>query len=97
MKIREAKVEDIKYVKELSDKLMDCHLQFDEYYALCSSSDNAYNEFFNNLVNSEKAIVLVAEENHVIVGFLIGKIEERPPVFEVKRIGHIGSTYVLEE
>ena len=97
MRVREAKKENIKHVKHLCDRLMDCHLKFDEYYRLGSSSDDKYIEYFTELVTSDDSLILVAEDNGVVIGYLAGKIEDRPPVFEIDTRGWIDSAYVLEE
>jgi len=97
MKIREAKKADVKQIEGLSDKLMGCHLQFDEYYKLRGDSDMEYVGYFEALVSSKDSAVFVAEDNGTIVGYLAGKIEKRPPVFEVGERGWIDSAYVLEE
>jgi hypothetical protein len=87
MKIREAKKADVKQIEGLSDRLMDCHLQFDEYYKLRGDSDMEYVGYFEALVSSKDSTVFVAEDNGIIVGYLAGKIEKRPPVFEVGERG----------
>jgi ribosomal protein S18 acetylase RimI-like enzyme len=97
MKIREAKIDDVHKIFNLIDKLMDYHLKLDDYYKLLSSSEDIYKEYFENLIKSDNSLVLVVEDNGVIVGFLAGKIENRPPVFEVKRRGWIDSIFVLED
>ena len=94
MKIRIANVEDIKQIINLCGKLMDYLLQFDDYYRLRFSSDDEFINYFKNLIISKDSRVLVAEDNGIIVGFLIGKIESRPPFFEVEKRGFIGCTYV---
>jgi ribosomal protein S18 acetylase RimI-like enzyme len=56
-----------------------------------------YVGYFEALVSSKDSAVFVAEDNGTIVGYLAGKIEKRPPVFEVGERGWIDSAYVLEE
>jgi ribosomal protein S18 acetylase RimI-like enzyme len=96
MIIRKATIEDVQSVLVLVYKLMECHLQFDEYYKLGSNSHASYSEYFDSMVRSEDAVVIVAEANGIIVGYLAAKIEERPPVFEEDKRGYLDSAYVLD-
>ena len=75
---------------------MECHLRFDEYYRLGFNARVSYSEYFERLVRSEDAVVMVAEDNGTIVGYLAAKIEDRPPVFEEDKRGWVDSVYVLE-
>jgi ribosomal protein S18 acetylase RimI-like enzyme len=95
MKVREASMEDIKFIESLSMKLMNYHLQFDEYYR--SRHENVDPSYFERLIKSEDSNLFVAEDNGIIVGYLAGKIEKRAPVFEVDKRGWIDSAYVLKE
>jgi ribosomal protein S18 acetylase RimI-like enzyme len=97
MEIREAKREDVKDIESLSGKLLDFHLQLDEYYRLRPNLENGSHKYFEDLVTSEDSVVFVAEDNGAIIGYLAGKIEERSPVFEVDKRGWIDSAYLLEE
>jgi ribosomal protein S18 acetylase RimI-like enzyme len=96
VEIRDATVVDIDQVLALNASLMQSHLQYDEYYQLNQHSHDVYTEYFQRFIESDNARVLVALDEEVIVGFITGKIERRPPVFAVTEKGEINSVFVKE-
>jgi ribosomal protein S18 acetylase RimI-like enzyme len=96
MRIRKATLNDIQIILDLAHKLMECHLQFDEYYELGSNSCVSFSTYFENMIRSRDAVVLAAEDNGIVIGYLAAKIEERPPVYKEDKRGRVDTAYVLE-
>lgn len=42
-------------------------------------------------------MLLVTEINGEIVGFMLGKIQKYPPVYQIEEFGHLLGTFVKEE
>jgi ribosomal protein S18 acetylase RimI-like enzyme len=93
--IREALIEDVEGVEELGIRLHDYHMRLDQYYRLKPSLEPR--KYYEKIIKSRNSVLIVAEENERIIGFIAGNIHRRAPVFEVEMRGWITDVYVLEE
>ena len=91
---RDATIDDVDRLVALNARLMQVHLQFDEYYRRHPHSLEVYGDYFRRLIDEEKGRVLIALDGETIVGFIAGKIEHRPPVFAITEKGEINSVFV---
>jgi len=96
MDIRKAKLKDIKKVTTYGVTLLKQHYDFDPYFAPSKNVNEVYRKFFKSCIYSKNRHLLVAEENGKIVGYAIGEISSRPPVFKIRKIGFISDVYVEE-
>jgi ribosomal protein S18 acetylase RimI-like enzyme len=96
VEIRDATIDDLDQVLALNATLMHTHLQYDDYYRLQPQSREVYADYFRKLIDGDNTRVLVAIDDEVIIGFITGKIEPRPPVFAVAEKGEINSVFVEE-
>lgn len=97
MKIREASRKDVKQINSLNQQLNEYHLKFDDYYKLRPNLEDITTKYFENIITSEDSILLVAEDNKSVVGYIVGKVGVRPPVYEVDKRGLLSEMYVLEK
>jgi len=95
--IRKAKLKDITQTAKLAYKLNDHHAKFDRYYTLNKDALSHFKTFHKRNIYSKKSLFLVAEYENKIIGYVIGKMEERPPIFKEKDIGFVMAMYVKEK
>jgi ribosomal protein S18 acetylase RimI-like enzyme len=97
MKIRKAKLKDVEQVAVYGVGLLKQHCGLDSYFAPAKDVKEVYRKFFKRCVFSKNRHLLVAEENGKIVGYALGELGSRPPVFKIRKIGFINDVFVAEE
>ena len=94
MVIRKAKLKDIKQITDYGVSLLKYHYNFDSYYAPAKNVYEVYRKFFTGCIYSKNRRLLVAEEKGKIVGYAIGEVSSRPPVFKIRKIGFVSDVFV---
>lgn len=95
--IRKAKVGDIPAVVRLALGLLEYHSKFDPYYAPAKDVEAVYTKFLKKCAFSSKRQLLVAEFGDELVGYALGEIGFRPPVFKMRKIGFINDMFVVKK
>ncbi len=95
MEIRKAKLKDIPWLVENWQEMMDFHLKISRKdYEMRRGAKKDTCSFFRKRIYSKYAAVFVAGEKGERMGHLIVKIEKTPPVYKIKKNGHIGMIFV---
>lgn len=94
MVIRKAKLRDVKQVTEYGVSLLKLHHEFDPYFAPAKNVYEVYRKFFKGCIYSKNRRLLVAVEKGEIVGYAIGELSSRPPVFKIRKIGFVSDIFV---
>lgn len=94
MEIRKATLKDIKQMIDCALSLLKYHYDFDPYFAPVKNVKDVYQKFFKRCIYSNKRHLLVAEENKKIIGYALGELGSRPPVFKIRKIGFINDVFV---
>jgi ribosomal protein S18 acetylase RimI-like enzyme len=89
MIIRKARQGDVDAICELWCEFMDFHEKHDPIYKKAKNGSKVFHKFITEQVKSRNALVLVAIQDKAICAYLLAKIDQRPPVFEKRRIGVI--------
>jgi ribosomal protein S18 acetylase RimI-like enzyme len=97
MNIREAEYAD-------TDKLAPMILQAcahqqlldPQRYGLVDDLKANYRRWFGKLAEDPRMVVLVAEEDHAILGFLLGSVEKEAPIYRVGEYAIIHDVWVNE-
>jgi GNAT superfamily N-acetyltransferase len=97
VRIRPARLEDLEQIAELWDELMALHEALDPRFTRRSGASEPFEGFVRHNIESEAAIVLVAEVAGRIIGYSMAAESELPPVFEVGPIGEIFDMVVTAE
>ena len=90
MIIRKAATKDAIGILELMKQLIDLHHRLDPYYKTFSQYRNL-RDYINESIQSRDKILLIAEEDNVVLGYVIGVIEETPFYATENQIGAGGS------
>jgi ribosomal protein S18 acetylase RimI-like enzyme len=96
MKIRRAELQDLKELVEFEKKISSMHGKLDKFYEESGSTEREKKKFLSGHLKSRDSLVLVAEENGKIIGYILSYITKRPKIFKEKMSGHISSIYILE-
>ncbi len=95
--IRKAREGDIPAIASLWFEMMNTHLARDRRFAISHDASTIFTAWLRGLLEDpEIAYVAVAEENQSVSGYILGQIEELPPVYSTRRIGVIRDVCVLQ-
>ncbi|MFG0249998.1 MAG: GNAT family N-acetyltransferase [Phycisphaeraceae bacterium JB051] len=70
------------------------HAEHDPYFAITDNSDQYFVQHLQTHISSRQAKVYVAVIDRQIVGYIMAKIEQRPPIFVHRRFGMISDLAV---
>jgi ribosomal protein S18 acetylase RimI-like enzyme len=96
--IRKAELKDLPVITKFALKLLLQHYKFDVYNKPNKNMLNNQKKFFKNcILNTKMWMLLVAEDKtkNKIVGYSLAFIHNRPPVYEIRKIGFIADMFVL--
>jgi L-amino acid N-acyltransferase YncA len=97
MQTRKAKLADLDRVTDLAVALQRYHEPFDRGFALRSDAKRGMKRFIKRSLCSKKSLLIVAEENKKIVGYLLATLASRPPIFKQRQYGFVMDAYVSEK
>ena len=85
MLIRRAVKKDISSILTLYKQLMDQHRRYHPMYVIHKRALSDYKKFVVRCMREKDSLVLVADVNNHIAGFVTARIENRVPIFKIKR------------
>jgi ribosomal protein S18 acetylase RimI-like enzyme len=95
--IRELKREDLTEVNVIFKEFVKYHEQWDGIFEKVVSAEEAWSNYvYASHTQDEKCRVFVAELNGKIVGYCLGRIVEKPPIYQAKLIGQVDNIGVKE-
>ena len=95
--IRDAHIKDSKNVLPVWDEFIAYHRQITTMdFEMVDGAREMWRKYFETHVRSRNRKAIVAEQAGEIVGFLLGEIRKRPPVFITTHQGYVDSIGVLE-
>ena len=89
VKIRKARQRDVEQVVQLWKEFMDFHRRYDPHFSRSRNGHLKFKDFVSKKISARNALVLVAQVNRRIVGYIIASIDAYVPVFIEKRYGAI--------
>lgn len=87
--IRCAKPEDEDAVLQLWQEMMDYHARLDSRFQPAPDGKEHFQAALREWMADETRRVLVAVSNGEVVGYIIGRLAENPPVFAMRYFGYI--------
>lgn len=95
--IRRATISDLDALARLWKELADYHADLAREFALAPQAEDRFRDHMTELVQGPDKCVLLAEDEGHAIGFISGAVQENPPVFLEKSVGHIGSAVVTAD
>jgi ribosomal protein S18 acetylase RimI-like enzyme len=97
LKIRPGRIKDKEQVLEIWKELMEYHIQISSVdYDMVDDAPEIFMKFFENNVRSRNKMAIVAEEDRKIIGYMLGAIQKRPPLFKTTHQAFITDAAVLK-
>lgn len=87
--IIEASEPHIPAIVELWTEMIDYHTQIDQFFKRRKDAHLNYESFIRELFESKEAKIFVAMENGKILGYILAKVDEYPPVYLYGKYGAI--------
>ena len=95
--IRKAKEDDLGAICALWFEMMNYHLAQDRRFAIAHDASTIFTNWVKGLLQEpESGYIAVAEEKGAIEGYILGQIEQLPPVYSIQKIGVIRDVCVLQ-
>ena len=95
--IRNGCLKDGVKILPIWDEFIDYHKKItDQDLEMLNDAGEMWVKYFNRHVRSPIRKAIVAEQNGKIIGFLIGAIQRRPPIFTKSHQAYIDSIGVIE-
>lgn len=95
--IRKARKQDLDTITKLAHGLMAHHVAIDPFYALDAYAKKSWKKYATALMGDNDAHILIATAEERIIGYCIGKIIKRPPIYAITQMGDIPDCFVNEK
>lgn len=94
--IRQATLEDIAVVTRLQQEFIQDHADLYDltFYEMKDGADKEWSRWAEGKFKSGELGLFVAEKN-VVVGYVSGWVETRPPIYVLNKIGYLSNIYVV--
>ena len=95
--IRNGRVKDKHQVLAIWKELMEYHIKISAIdYEMVDDAPDIFMRFYENNVRSRNKTAIIAEEDGVVIGYLLGVIQKRPPVFKTAYQAYISDMSVTK-
>jgi ribosomal protein S18 acetylase RimI-like enzyme len=97
IEIREGRIKDAEKTLPIWDEFMEYHRRISALdFEMVANARELWAKYFKRHVRSPIRLAIVAEQNREIVGFLVGEVQKRPPIFLSPSQAYVDSIGVLE-
>lgn len=95
--IRDLQEADLPEAKVIFNEFVAYHVQYDNTFEKVADADQMWADYiYQSQATKDDFRVLIAELKGQVVGFCLGYVAERPPIYKSQRIGMIGNIAVKE-
>jgi len=95
--IREYTRQDITTVMEKKSMLTNSHAAIDPvYYAPSRNAEKEFKDYIEKRSNDSNFKIFIAEDDDILVGYVMGWIECRPPIYHKRKVGYLSNIYIDE-
>lgn len=86
---------DLDFISEKQSLLSQHHLQFDKrYYEQSNNSNEEFKSYIKKRINDDNFNIIVAESDGNIIGYVMGWIANRPPIYKIRNVGYLSNIFV---
>jgi GNAT superfamily N-acetyltransferase len=94
--LREAQRQDIPAIVALWEEMMDFHHAHDPRFRFAPNAARELQRQINAAIRSRSAHVLVAESAGYVIGYILGELHVRKPIYPMGRYGFISDISVTQ-
>ncbi|MBD3884210.1 GNAT family N-acetyltransferase [Phormidium tenue FACHB-886] len=98
MIIRSAQPPDVANLLPMIAKICALHENWDAAkYGFLPHPERRYESWLNRLIQNQRDLCLVAEDNNQLIGFLIATVEQEIPIYRLKQYAFIHDLWIEDE
>jgi GNAT superfamily N-acetyltransferase len=99
MKIRKAEEKDIYALSKLHQTFIQEHAQLYDriFYAVSRQATKQWAQWAKKMLQTKSIGLFIAEEKDEIIGYVSGWIEERPPIYSLKKTGYLSNLFIIPQ
>lgn len=97
--IRKAVIEDLNQLVVMQTAMIQLDQELrpdDSRYEQIEEANKIWRQFAETKMNDENSLILVAESNRAVVGYVMCWINERPPIFSQQKYGYLADSFIQE-
>jgi ribosomal protein S18 acetylase RimI-like enzyme len=95
--IRDLRADDLQAAKTIFNEFVQHHVQYDSTFEKVADADQLWADYIlESDTTKDDFKVLIADLDGQVVGFCLGYVAERPPIYKSQRIGMIGNIAVKQ-
>jgi len=95
--VRDARVSDVDRIADLWEEFIEFHRVRDSWYETCEGARGSMEDWVREGLKDPRRVIMVAELDGEVVGYVLAELAIRPPVFKVREYGAITDTAVQAE
>ena len=96
--IRDYNIDDIELITSKQEELIKFHLNIDkDFYKPSINAKEELKSFLIRKQNDSNFKLLIAEYETLPVGYVMGWINERPPIYHYRREGYLSNIYIDQD
>jgi ribosomal protein S18 acetylase RimI-like enzyme len=98
VKVRPFDLDDVEYVANQQRLLNQYHQSFDgAFYAPAEDAFAEFSGYISGRLKDSEFVIFIAEQSMQKLGYAMGWIEIRPPIYQHRKIGYLSNIFVSEE
>jgi ribosomal protein S18 acetylase RimI-like enzyme len=95
--VRDARRVDVPALVQLWREMMDFHASFDERFRFLPNANRSVEQHLAASLRSRGARIVVAESAGQVIGYALGEIHQRRPIYPIGTYGFISDISVTED
>ena len=96
VEVREARRQDVSAVSTLWQEMMEFHRARDDRFRFQPAAAKEFEKHFLSTLRSREAVIFVAESRGDVVGYVLGEMHSRKPLYPIGKYGFISDLAVME-
>ncbi len=93
--IKDYSKSDIRSIAGEQKNFISYHRKFDkDYYSGSKQQVKEISAYLNKRIRDNNFRVFIAEKNKKIAGYVMGWIEQRPPIYKKRKVGYLSNIFV---
>ncbi|CAN5486234.1 hypothetical protein BH10BAC5_BH10BAC5_26320 [soil metagenome] len=98
LEIRKYEAGDIDDIVEMQKLMGEYHLKFDkEFYQPSQDSSHELSSYLRKKLDDKEFNLLIADQNGNAVGYVMGWLTERPPIYEKRKTAYLSNIFVKDD
>jgi ribosomal protein S18 acetylase RimI-like enzyme len=96
MKVRTAHPDDLDAIESLWLEMMRFHSDLDDYFVTIPEAETVHRKYMKSILEGDSSQVLVVDDGGKIMGYLVMKVCDNPPIYPHKKYVQISALSVGE-